>query len=105
MLFGFALEHAIRRVRVNQDSLKLHDKHQRLVCADDVSMLGGIVHALKRNTDALVVSSKENGLDVNADNYMLMSRDQNARQSHNIMTDNSWFEKVEHFKYLGTNLK
>jgi hypothetical protein len=105
LLFSYALEYAIRRVRVNQDSLKLHGKHQRLVYADDVSMLGGIVHALKRNSDALVVASKENGLDVNADNYMVMSRDQNAGQSHSIMTDNSSFERVEHFKYLGIVLK
>ena len=29
--FVVILEYAIRRVRVNQDSLKLHGKHQRLV--------------------------------------------------------------------------
>jgi hypothetical protein len=33
-----------------------------------------------------------------------MSRDQNARRSHNIKTDNSAFERVEHFIYLGTTL-
>ena len=32
-----------------------------------------------------------------------MSRYQNAGQSHNIKTDNSSFERVEEFKYLGTN--
>jgi len=32
-----------------------------------------------------------------------MSRDQNAGRSHNIKTDNSSFERVEQFKYLGTN--
>jgi hypothetical protein len=42
---------------------------------------------------------------VNADNYMVMSRDQNAGPIHGIMTDNSSVEKVEHFKYLGTTLK
>jgi hypothetical protein len=43
---------------------------------------------------------------VNADKtkYMVMSRDQNARRSHNIKTDDSSFEKVEEFKYLGTTL-
>jgi len=30
-----------------------------------------------------------------------MSQDQNARRSHNIKTDNSFFERVEQFKYLG----
>jgi hypothetical protein len=29
--------------------------------------------------------------------------DQNAGHSHNVKTDNSLFEKVEEFKYFGTN--
>jgi len=35
---------------------------------------------------------------------MVMSRDQYAGRSHNIKTDNRSFERVEEFKYLGTNL-
>ena len=35
---------------------------------------------------------------------MVMSQDQNAGQSHNINTENSPFERVEEFKYLGTTL-
>jgi hypothetical protein len=47
---------------------------------------------------ALVVATKEIGLEVNADKtkYMIMSRDQNAGQSY--------IERVEEFKYLGTTL-
>ena len=50
--------------------------------------------------------SKEMGLEVNADKtkYMVTSRDQNAGRSHNIKIDNSFFERVEEFKYLGTTL-
>jgi hypothetical protein len=33
-----------------------------------------------------------------------MSRDQNAGRSHRINTDNSPFERVEEFRYLGTTL-
>jgi len=33
-----------------------------------------------------------------------MSRDQKAGRSHNIKTDNSSFERVEEFTYLGTTL-
>jgi len=65
--------------------------------------LGGSIHTIKKNT-ALVVASKEIGLEVNADRtkYMVMSRDQNAGQNQNINTDNSSFERAEEFKYLGS---
>jgi len=33
-----------------------------------------------------------------------MSQDQNAGQSHSMKIDNSSFERVEEFKYLGTAL-
>ena len=36
---------------------------------------------------------------------MVMSRDQNAGRIHSVRTDNSTFERVEEFKYLGTTLK
>jgi len=35
---------------------------------------------------------------------MVMSRDQNAGRSHSIHIGNSFFERMEQFKYLGTNL-
>jgi len=77
--------------------------HQLLVYVDDINILGGSVHAVKRKARALVVDSEEIGVEVNADRtkYMAMSRDQNAGRSHSIMTDNSSFENVEEFKYLG----
>jgi hypothetical protein len=61
----------------------------------------------KKITDTLVVASKEIGLDVNADKtkYMVMSRDQNAEQSHNIEIDNTFFERLEQFKCLGANVR
>jgi len=106
LLFNFTLEYAIRRVQVNQDDLKLNGTHQLLVYADDVNILGGSVHTVKENAKALIVVSKETGLEVNVDKtkYMVMSRDQNAGQSHSMKIDNSSFERVEEFKYtyLGT---
>jgi len=52
-----------------------------------------------------MVASKENGPEVNADKTkcMVMSQDQDAGQSHS-MKNNSSFERVEEFKYLGTTL-
>ena len=43
---------------------------------------------------------------VNADknNYMVMSRVQNAGRNHSMKNDNSSFQRVDKFKYLGTIL-
>jgi hypothetical protein len=75
LLFNFALEYAIRRVQINQDGLKLNGTHHFVVYADDVNILGGAIHTIKKTAQALVVASKENGLEVNADNtkYMVIS--------------------------------
>ena len=67
MLFSFALEYAIRRVQVNRDCLKWNVTYQLLIYADDVSIIGGSVHAIKKNTEALVVACKDTGLEVNTD--------------------------------------
>jgi hypothetical protein len=46
--------------------LNLSDTHLLLVYAVDVNILGGSTHTIKGNEEALVVASKENGLEVNA---------------------------------------
>jgi len=98
-------QYANRRVQVNQDGMKLNGTHQLLVYADDVNILGGSIYTIKKSTGALVVASKEIGLEVNADKtmYMVMSRDQNAERNHSTKIDTSSFERVEEFKYLGAN--
>ena len=63
LLFNFALVYAIRMVQVNQDGLKLNSTHQLLVNADDVNVLGGNLHTINENTEALIVGSKDNGLE------------------------------------------
>ena len=71
---------------------------------DDANTLGRRVHTVKQKTQRL---QQEIGLEVNAKKktkYMVMSRDQNAGRSHSVMSDNSSFERVEHLRYLGTNL-
>jgi len=104
LLFNFALDYAIRRVQVNRDSLKLNGPHQLLAYADDVNTLAGSIHTLKENAEALVAATREIGLEVSADKtkYMVMSRDQNAGRIQSVRIDNSTFERVEGFKYLGT---
>ena len=106
LLFTYASEYAISRVQLNQDGLEWNGTHQLQVYADDVNILGGSIHAIKKNTEALLVASKQTGLEVNADRnkYMVMSRDHNAGWSHNIKFDISVLEMVQQFKRFGTTL-
>jgi len=85
--------------RLNQDGLKLNGTHQLLAYADDVNILGGGIHTLKENAEALLAATREIGLEISADKtmYMVMSRDQNAGQIHSVRIDNSTFERVEEF--------
>jgi hypothetical protein len=59
-----------------------------------------------KNTEALVITSKEMGLEVNAEKtkYMVMYRDQNTGQNKNVQMGNIFFETVEQLKYLETTL-
>ena len=74
MYLNSASEHAIRRVQVNQDGLKLNGMHQLLFYADDVNIVGESVHTIKKNAETLVVASKETGIEVNfyKTKYMIM---------------------------------
>ena len=86
--------------------MKLNGTHQLLAYADDVNILAGSIHNLQENAEALEAATRETGLEVSADKtkYMVMSRDQNAGRINSVRIDNSTFERVEEFKYLGTNL-
>jgi len=65
-----------------------------------LNSVGGSLHIMKKNTGALLVASKEIGLEVSADKtkYMVMSRDQNARRNHGIKFDNNSFKNVKDVK-------
>ena len=80
--------------------------HQLVIYADDANILGRNIHTIEKNTEALVVASKETGLAVNAEKtkYMVMSCDRNAGQNRSIKIDNDCCERVGEFKYLGTTL-
>ena len=87
--------------------MTLNGTHQLLVYSDNVNILTGSVHTIKKNAEAFVVASKEAGIEVNADKtkYMFMSRDQIAGRSHDMEINNCFFEMVEGFKYLGRTIK
>jgi len=68
-------------------------------------MLGGSVHTVKENAEALIVSSKEIGLEVTVDKtkYIVMSRDQNARRNHNkklIIVPLKWWKSLNIWEQL-----
>jgi hypothetical protein len=62
LLVNIAKEYAIKRVQVNQGGLKLNGTYQLLVCSDNVNILGGSVHTVKKNRETLLAATKESGL-------------------------------------------
>jgi hypothetical protein len=66
-----------------QAGLKLNGTHQQLVYADDVILLGDNIDTITKNTQTLIDTSKEIGLQVNTEKtkYMLLSHHQNAGQN------------------------
>jgi hypothetical protein len=49
LLLKFALKCTIRRVKENQEGLKLNGTHQQLVYADDVNTVGENIDTVKKN--------------------------------------------------------
>jgi len=86
--------------------LKLNGTHQLLAYADDVNILGGSIHTLKENAETLAAATRETEPEISVDKttYMVMSRDQNAGRNQSMRINNSTFQMVEEFKYLGTTL-
>jgi len=59
LLFAFVLEYAIRRVQGNQDGLILMVYISFRFFANDVYILGGSVHTINKNAEALILAGKE----------------------------------------------
>jgi hypothetical protein len=70
-----------------------------------MNLLGDNIDTIK-NTQTLIDSNKEVGLEVKAEKTMciLLSRCQNAGRNHNIEIGNRAFENVAQFKCLGTTV-
>jgi len=78
--------------------MELNVAHRPLFRADNVNILGGSFHTIKKNTKAWLIGSME--IEVNGDkpNYTVISRDQNVGRSHNIKIDSISYEWAEQFK-------
>jgi hypothetical protein len=78
--------------------------YQLLVDTVDVNIAGeNMIHAKRKNTEALLVTSLETGLEVNAEKakHMTMSHEQNVRR-HSAVIGNKSFQSGQNLEYLET---
>jgi len=62
LLFNFAVEYVIREVKANQEGLNFNATRHTFLFAGGVNLLGNYVQIIKKNTEYLLVASKEIGL-------------------------------------------
>jgi hypothetical protein len=74
--------------------------HQLLVCAGDINLLGDSVSTIKENSETLLETSRDIGIEINAEKtkYMIMSRYPKSGQNQNIRIANESFENMAKFK-------
>jgi hypothetical protein len=71
--------------------------------------LGDNIDTIKKNTrvtESLIDASKEVDLEVSSEvtKYMLLSRNQNSGQNHDIKIGNRCFENVAQFRFSGMTI-
>jgi hypothetical protein len=89
LLFSFALEYAIRKIRQNQVGLELNVTHQLMVYADDINLICDSINTIKEKTETLLMTSRDVCLEMNAEktNHMIMSRQPNSGRNQSIANE------------------
>jgi hypothetical protein len=89
-LTSFLLKVCKTRVQENQVGLKLNRTHQLMFYAVDVNLMGENIDTIRNNTETLIDTNYNAGLEENAEKakYVLLSHQQNAEQNHDIKIAN-----------------
>ena len=90
LLFNFALEYAILKIKEDKKGLALNVLNQLFVYADDVDLIGDDIDALQSNSEVLVEACDEIGLQVNVEKtkYMITSRNTEDEGNRHITIKN-----------------
>jgi hypothetical protein len=97
---------AIRKIQKNKVGLELNRKHQLLVCAEDVNLLGQTWISL-RNNETILNSSKGVGLEAKAEKTnskyddMSVCGHQTTGENYHVNAANKCFKDVAKLKHLG----
>jgi hypothetical protein len=78
--FQFCFRICQQEIQENEVGLGLNGTNQLLVYADDVNLLGDRVNTIKENSETLLESSRDIGLEISAEKtkYMIISRHPNS---------------------------
>jgi hypothetical protein len=84
----------------------MNGTHQLLVYAEDINLLGDSISTIKENTETILETIRDVGLEINAEKtkYKIISCHQNSGRNQNIRIANESFENVAKFKHLGMTL-
>jgi predicted acetyltransferase len=87
----------------NEVDFELNGTHQFLLCADDDNLLGGSIHIKKENSETLLESSRDIGLEISAEKtkYIIMSRHHNSGQNQITRTANESMKRWQHSNNWG----